>query len=70
MALTQEDFTIPPEKLDELNASIQLAVSEYFSSSPEEDPLDAMSVTFNFIFGFGRDLDAQVAGKTISLDLD
>jgi hypothetical protein len=29
-----------------------------------------MSVTFNFAFGFGRDLDVRVAGKTISVDLD
>jgi len=28
-----------------------------------------MSVTFNFAFGFGRDLDARVAGKIISVDL-
>jgi hypothetical protein len=29
-----------------------------------------MSVTFNFVFGYGRDLDVHVAGKTISVDLD
>jgi hypothetical protein len=29
-----------------------------------------MSVTFNFVFGYGRDLDVDVAGKTISVDLD
>lgn len=70
MALTQDDFKIPQEKLDELNAAIQRAVADYFARSPEADPLDGMSVTFNFAFGFGRDLDAHVAGKTISVDLD
>lgn len=70
MALTQDDFKIPQEKLDELNAEIQRAVSDYFARSPAADPLDGMSVTFNFAFGFGRDLDAHVAGKTISVDLD
>lgn len=70
MALTQDDFKIPQEKLDELNAEIQSAVSAYFARSPEADPLDGMSVTFNFAFGFGRDLDAHVAGKIISVDLD
>lgn len=70
MALTQDDFKIPQEKLNELNAAIQRAVSDYFARSPEADPLDGMSVTFNFAFGFGRDLDAHVAGKIISVDLD
>lgn len=70
MALTQDDFKIRLEKLDELNAAIQHAVSEYFARSPEADSLDGISVTFNFTFGFGRDLDAHVAGKIISVDLD
>lgn len=70
MALTQDDFKISPDKLDELNAGIERAVAEYFASSPEADPLDAVSVTFNFVFGIGRELDAEVAGKIISVDLD
>jgi len=55
---------------DELNRSIEQAVSDYFARSPETDPLDRMSVAFNFAFGFGRDLDVHVAGKTISVDFD
>ena len=70
MGLTQNDFQIPQDTLDELNASIQRAVSDYFERNPNQDPLDSMSVTFNFAFGFGRDLDVHVAGKTISVDLD
>jgi hypothetical protein len=70
MALTQDDFKIPEEKLAELNVEIERAVSDYFTRSPEADPLDGMSVVFNFAFGFGRDLDVYVAGKTISIDLD
>lgn len=70
MALTQDDFKIPQDKLDELNVAIEQAVSGYFDRNPDEDPLDGMSVTFNFAFGFGRDLDVHVAGKTISVDLD
>ena len=70
MALTLDDFKIPQEKLDELNVKIQHAVSDYFARSPEADPLDGISVTFNFAFGFGRELDAHVAGKIISVDLD
>jgi hypothetical protein len=70
MALTQDDFKIPPDTLDKLNVAIERAVSDYFTRSPEADPLDGMSVTFNFAFGFGRDLDVHVAGKTISADLD
>ncbi len=70
MALTQDDFKIPPTQLDELNASIEREVSGYFARNPEADPLDSMSVTFNFVFGYGRDLDVRVAGKTISVDLD
>ena len=70
MALTQDDFKIPQEKLNELNAEIQRAISDYFARSPEADPLDAISVTFNFVFGFGRDLDAYVGGTIISIDLD
>jgi hypothetical protein len=70
MGLTQNDFKIPQDKLDELNASIERAVSDYFERNLNEDPLDSMSVTFNFVFGYGRDLDVDVAGKTISVDLD
>ena len=70
MALTQDDFKISQEKLDELNVEIQNAVSGYCARSPEADPLDGMSVTFNFAFGLGRDVDAHVAGKIISVDLD
>jgi hypothetical protein len=70
MALTQDDFKIPQDKLDELNVAIEQEVSGYFERNPDEDPLDGMSVTFNFAFGFGRDLDVHVAGKTISVDLD
>lgn len=70
MGLTQEDFRISQDKLNEMNAAINQAVSGYFERNPDEDPLDGMSVTFNFAFGFGRDLDVRVAGKTISFDLD
>ena len=70
MGLTQDDFRISQDKLDELNAAIKKAVSGYFERNPDEDPLDSMSVTFNFVFGFGRDLDVHGAGKTISVDLD
>jgi len=70
MGLTQNDFKIPKDKLDELNASVERAVSDFFERNPDADPLDSMSVTFNFVFGYGRDLDAHVAGKTISVDLD
>ena len=70
MGLTQNDFKIPQEKLDELNAAIEQEVSGYFARNPDADPLDSMSVTFDFAFGFGRDLYVRVAGKTISVDLD
>ena len=70
MGLTQNDFKIPKDKLDELNESVERAVSDFFERNPDADPLDSMSVTFNFVFGYGRDLDAHVAGKTISVDLD
>ena len=70
MGLTQDDFKIPSEKLDQMNAAIERAVADYFARSPEADPLDGMSVVFNFAFGLGRDLDVLVAGKTISIDLD
>jgi hypothetical protein len=70
MGLTQDDFKIPHAKLEELNAEIERIVTEYFARCPDADPLDGMSVTFNFAFGFGRDLDAHVAGKIISVDLD
>jgi hypothetical protein len=70
MGLTQDNFKISQEKLDELNASIEREVSGFFARNPDADPLDSMSVTFNFAFGFGRDLDVRVAGKTISVDLD
>ena len=70
MGLKQDDFKIPKETLDKLNAAIESTVSEFFMRNPDEDPLDGMSVTFNFVFGFGRDLDVRVAGKTISFDLD
>jgi hypothetical protein len=70
MGLTQDDFKIPQEKLDELNAAIEQEVSGYFARNPDADPLDSMSVTFDFAFGFGRDLYVRVAGKTISVDLE
>ena len=70
MAPAQDDFKIPPEKLDELNAAVESTVSEYFKRSPDADPLDGISVTVNFAFGLGRDLDAHAAGKTISVNLD
>lgn len=62
MALTQDDFKIPQDKLDEPNTAIERAMSDYFALSPEAGPVDGMSVTFNFAFGFGRELDAHVAG--------
>lgn len=70
MGLKLDDFQMSPDKLDEMNRAIEKAVSEYFARSTEADPLDGISVTFNFVFGFGRDLEVHVAGKTISLDLD
>ena len=70
MGLKQDDFKIAQEKLEELNAEIERVVADYFARSPDADPLDGISVTFNFAFGFGRDLDAHVAGKIISVDLD
>lgn len=70
MGLTQDDFKIPQDTLDELNAEIESAVSEFFLRNPNEDPLDGISVTFNFTFGYGRDLDVCIAGKTISFELD
>lgn len=70
MALTQDDFKIPCEKLDKMNAEIERAVADYCARSSEADPLDGMSVVFNFAFGLGRDLDVLVAGKTISIDLN
>jgi hypothetical protein len=70
LGLKQDDFRIPQEKLDDLNRAIEQAVLEYFACNPEADPLDSMSVTFNLVFGFGRDLDVHIAGKTISVDLD
>lgn len=70
MGLKQDDFKIPHEKLEELNAEIERVVADYFARNPDADPLDGMSVTFNFAFGFGRDLDAHVAGQLISVDLD
>ena len=69
MGLTQNDFKIAQDTLDELNATIERAVSDYYERNPNEDLLDSMSVTFNFVFGYGRDLDVHVAGKTISIDL-
>ncbi len=70
MGLTQDDFKISQDKLDELNAAIEQAVSGYFERNPDEDPPDGMSVTFNFAFGLGRDLDVLVVGQTISIELD
>ena len=70
MGLPQNDFRIPQGKLDELNRAIEQAVSDYFVRSPEADQFDGMSVIFNFAFGFGRELDAQIAGKIISIELD
>lgn len=70
MALTQDAFTIPAETLDALNAAIEQAVSDYYRRSPDADPLDAMSVTFNFVFGWGRELNVYVAGKHLEFDLD
>lgn len=70
MALTQQDFQVPQDKLDEMNTAIEQAVSEYFKRSTEADPLDGMIVVFNFAFGLGRNLVVHVADKTISVDLD
>lgn len=70
MALTQDDFKIPKTDLEELNEAIEQEVSDYYARSPEAEPLDGISVTFNFAFGLGRDLDAQVAGTIVSVDLD
>lgn len=70
MGLTHDDFKIPQDKLNELNAAIEQAVSGYFARNPDEDPPDGMSVTFNFAFGLGRDLYVNVVGQTISIELD
>jgi hypothetical protein len=70
VGLTEDDFKITQEKLDELNNAIGQAVSGYFERNPDEDPLDGMSVTFTFTPGLGRDLYVCVAGDTILVELD
>ncbi len=70
MGLIQDDFKVPQETLDKLNVTINEAVTEYFARNPDADPLDSMSVTFNFAFGIGRDLDVHVAGEIISVELN
>lgn len=54
MGLKQDDFKIPEEKLEELNAEIERVVAEYFTRNLDADPLDGMTVVFNFGFGLGR----------------
>jgi hypothetical protein len=62
MSLTRSDFDLTDDELKKLNSTIQKAVSDRLANSPDEDPPDALSVTFNFIFGVGRDLEINLAG--------
>jgi hypothetical protein len=68
MALEQSDFTVSESEIAALNAAVAKASEEYHAASPDADPLDEMSVTFNFVPGFGRTIELRIAGQTIDID--
>lgn len=70
MGLTRSDLELTEAQLDRLNAAVSARLDAFFQENPEADPPDAMSVTFNFVFGFGRDLEVQVGGLNVPFDLD
>ena len=67
MALTRNDFLLSDKDLEKLNGAIQKKVAELLAESAEEDPPDALSVTFNFVFGFGRNIEVSLAGTHLEL---
>lgn len=69
MGLKHDDFQLTEEQLDRLNTAIDEQVAAFYHDNPDVDPPDAMTVRFNFVFGFGRSIDVRVGGLIVEVDL-
>ena len=69
VGLRLNNFRVSKDTLEQLKSDIERGVFEYFERNPDEEPLDSISVTFNFVVGFGRNLNVKVADKIFSFDL-
>lgn len=69
MGLKHDDFQLTDEQLDRLNTAIDEKMTAFYRDKPDADPPDAMAVTFNFVFGWGRSIDVRIGGLSIEMDL-
>jgi len=65
--LTAEDFKLTDAELAKINEFIRLTAENYYKRCPDEDPLDQVSVIFEFAPGIGRGVTTYIAGKHMEL---
>ena len=70
MGLTKVDLELTQVQLDRLNAAVAARLDKFYREHPDVDPPDAMSVTFTFVFGFGREVDVRVGGFEVPFSVD
>jgi len=68
MSLEKQDFELSDKGLEALNRVIREISEDYHKNSPQEDPLDGLSVVFNFIPGFGRQVEVNLAGRCVDVE--
>lgn len=68
MALTTEDFSLTEAELAKINEFIRETVDAFYARNPDEDPLDQVSVNFEFAAGLGRFVTVSIAGKEMELE--
>lgn len=69
MGLSKSDLELSEAQLSRLNAAVAARMERFYRENPDEDPPDHMSVTFNFVFGFGRELEVSIGGIEVPFDL-
>ena len=70
MGLTRQDLELTEAQLARLNAAVADRLDAFYGANPEADPADAMTVTFTFVFGWGREVEVRVGGLEVPFSLD
>lgn len=69
MGLKHDDLRLTDDQLKRLNDAIDEKTTTFHRANPDADPPDAMTVTFNFVFGWGRSIDVRIGGLSFEMDL-